>query len=241
MSDIVSTFQRARRDPELVLLEGFHALKHAIRVHAEISQAICTDLDAVRALADQFAPDVAEQMLKLLTESSQVEYKRMGDNLPRVEILAIARRPQIDGMAFLAGSGSCPIVLLEDPHNLGNLGAVIRASAAAGADAVITTGDNDPWNPMAVRGSAGLHFALPVARIENVPQTSRLLVALDPQGEPLGEANIPEDAILVFGTERHGLSNQMLERADLRVRIPMQPGVSSLNLATSVAIMLYRG
>jgi len=49
---------------------------------------------------------------------------------------------------------------------MGNVGACVRVAAAAGAAAVLTTGENDPWFPDAVRGAAGLHFALPVAAVE---------------------------------------------------------------------------
>ena len=45
--------------------------------------------------------------------------------------------------------------------------------------------------------------------------------------------------MLAFGTERHGLSDELLERADARIAIPMRAGVSSLNLATSVAVALF--
>ena len=47
------------------------------------------------------------------------------------------------------------------------------------------------------------------------------------------------DAVLAFGSERHGLGAGLLGRADVRVGIPMRPGVSSLNLATAVAVVLY--
>ena len=50
---------------------------------------------------------------------------------------------------------------------------------------------------------------------------------------------VPPGAILAFGTERHGASEELLSRASRRLAIPMMPGVSSLNLATSVAVALY--
>ena len=62
---------------------------------------------------------------------------------------------------------------------------------------------------------------------------------LDPAGEQLGA--LPEGALLAFGTERDGVSAQLAARAGARVRIPMRAGVSSLNLATAVAIVLYAG
>jgi RNA methyltransferase, TrmH family len=154
-------------------------------------------------------------------------------------VIAIARRPPIDLGAVLADARPAPVVLLEQPKNMGNIGACIRVSAAAGAAAVLTTGENDPWFPDAVRGAAGLHFALPVASVEELPGSDRPLLAIDPEGEELHPGGLPDRAVLAFGTERHGISDGLLERADARVAIPMREGVSSLNLATSVAIALY--
>jgi TrmH family RNA methyltransferase len=115
----------------------------------------------------------------------------------------------------------------------------VRVAAAAGAAGVLTTGGNDPWHPDALRGAAGLHYALPVAAVAAPPRSDRPLVAIDPGGEELRRGALPERAILAFGTERHGLSPQLLERADVRLGIPMREGVSSLNLATSVAAVLF--
>jgi TrmH family RNA methyltransferase len=104
---------------------------------------------------------------------------------------------------------------------------------------VLTTGSRDPWEPAALRGSAGLHFALPVGRADPAALGDRPLVVLDPAGDEPGE--LPEAALLAFGTERDGVSAELAERACARVRIPMREGVSSLNLATAVAVVLYSG
>jgi RNA methyltransferase, TrmH family len=84
-----------------------------------------------------------------------------------------------------------------------------------------------------------LHFALPVARIDALPACGRTLLALEPEGEPLHPRGIPAGAILAFGSERRGLDRSILERAERRVAIPMRAGISSLNLATAVAVVLY--
>ena len=140
---------------------------------------------------------------------------------------------------MLADRREAPVVLLEDPRTMGNMGACVRVAAAADAAAVLTTGGNDPWHPDALRGAAGLHYALPVARVEALPESDRPLIAIDPEGEALRPGALPARAILAFGTERHGLSDGLLERADGRLGIPMREGVSSLNLATSVAAVLF--
>ena len=239
MPDPADRLLRARADPTLAVLEGFHPLKHALRFGAEILDAISPDPAGLLALAAALAPDVAPALASLLREVTAKEFARSAPTPPPVPVLALARRPATDPAALLAAPGEAPLVFLEHPNHLGNLGAVVRVAAAAGAAGVLASGDRDPWHPTALRGSAGLHFALPVARVEGLPPSHRPVVAADPDGPPLGEAVIPGRAILAFGGERRGLSPRLLARADLRVGIPMRAGVSSLNLATAVAILLY--
>jgi TrmH family RNA methyltransferase len=237
--DPADRFLKARADPVLAVLEGFHPVKHALRFGADILDAISPDPAEVLALAAALAPDVTPALAACLREVGTEEFARSAPAPPPTPILALARRPDIDPAAVVAAPGEAPLVFLERPNHLGNLGAVVRVAAAAGAAGVLTTGDRDPWHPTALRGSAGLHFALPVARVEALAPAGRPVVAVDPGGRPAGEAAIPGRAILAFGGERHGLSHGLLARADLRVGIPMRAGVSSLNLATAVAILLY--
>jgi RNA methyltransferase, TrmH family len=237
---LIARFRRARSDPALAVLEGFHALKHAIRFGAGIEHACAADLDALGTLAARLAPDVAPQIRALVTPVPAPVLAALAPVPIETGVIAIARRPQVDARAVLDGPGPGPVVLLEAPARLGNLGAVVRVAAAAGAAAVLTTGTHDPWHPAALRGSAGLHFALAVARIEAVPPASaRPLLAIDPGGEPARPGAIPDGALLAFGSERQGLGEALLAAADRRIAIPMRAGVSSLNLASAVAVILY--
>jgi len=232
---VLADVARARRDPALVVLEGFHAVKHAVRFGGELLGAWTADAEEIEALRARLAPDVA-------LAPSSVPLDELAAVVPRAQIVAVARRPaQLEPDAVLALPGPEPVVLLEDPRHLGNLGACVRVAAAAGAAGVLTTGRQDPWHPDALRGSAGLHFALPVARTGYPETGGRPLVALDPDGDPLDRAGaIAPRAVLAFGTERDGISDALLARADARLALPMRPGVSSLNLATAVAAVLFR-
>lgn len=221
------------------MLQGFHALKHALRFDAHVELVACSDQRELTHLAGGLAPDLAVEMTRLAVVLPAEAFKRLGPYVPHTGVVSIARRMTSDPLALLASKSEAPIVLLEDPRNFGNLGAVIRVAAAVEAAGVLTTGRQDPWDPVAVRGSAGLHFALPVARVEWLPDSDRPLLALDPEGEELRPELVPRRALLAFGTERAGLSDELLERADMRLRLPMREGVSSLNLATSVAAVLY--
>lgn len=250
-ASLAAAFAAAREDrSSLAILEGFHALKHALRFGAVVTHAVTSDPDELAALAVALAPDVADELTRRCVPLPAAELRALGfSRPPHTGVVAIARRPRFSLRALLDGGApgdssgaarAAPVVLLEDPRHLGNVGAVVRVAAAAGAAGVVTTGARDPWDPAALRGAAGLHFALPVGRAEDgFDLAPRPLVALDPDGEPLGSAPLPPGALLAFGTERHGLSAALLARADARLRIPMRPGVSSLNLATAIAAVLY--
>lgn len=237
----VATFERARVDPTRVVLEGFHALKHAVRFGAVIESVVTPDPAGFDQLVRELAPDVGERLGHAPTRVSSRTWNRLvARDLPS-PALAVARRPTIVPTSLIATERS--VVLLEDPTHLGNLGAVVRVAAAAGAGAVLTTGAADPWHPTAVRAAAGLHFAVPVVRVgrsELGPWSGpRVLVAIDPGGAPLRTGGLPARPLLAFGSERRGLSRDLLVAADERVRIPMQADVSSLNLASAVAVVLY--
>jgi TrmH family RNA methyltransferase len=239
---LIPRFGRARRDPALAVLEGFHPLKHALRFDADVLEAVTSDAAELQRLAGALAPELRERLRALTREIDRTVFEQLAPLTPSTGVMAIAERPHVDPAAVLADARAAPVVVLEDPRDLGNMGACVRVAAAADIAGVLSTGSHDPWHPDALRGAAGLHFAVPVARLPGLEQLSdggRPLLALDPDGEPLQPSELPARAILAFGTERHGLSPELLARADARVSIPMRRGVSSLNLATSVAAVLF--
>jgi RNA methyltransferase, TrmH family len=218
---------------ELIVLEGFHAVKHALRFGAELERVVAVDRGAAMRLAEELAPDVVGAFGEKLEVVSAEELARLVVRPPHTGVVGIARRPE-PGV-----SGSGPVVLLEEPRDFGNVGAVVRVAAAAGAGGVVVTGERDPWAPEALRGSAGLHFAVAVLREDEAALDRRPLLAFDPDGEAFDPRAMPDDAVLAFGTERAGLSEALKGRADEVLALPMRPGVSSLNLATSVSAVLY--
>jgi RNA methyltransferase, TrmH family len=240
---LIPRFGRARRDPALAVLEGFHPLKHALRFGADVLEVVTADAAQLERLAAQLAPELSGRLRALAREVRPEVFRELAPLAPATGVIALAERPAIAPRAALADARPAPVVLLEDPRDLGNMGACVRVAAAADAAGVLTTGSHDPWHPDALRGAAGLHYALPVARLRGLEELlsvgERPLLALDPDGEELRPGELPARAVLAFGTERHGLSRELLAAADARVAIPMREGVSSLNLATSVAAVLF--
>ncbi|MET7514656.1 TrmH family RNA methyltransferase [Streptomyces sp. NPDC005480] len=231
---------RARADAS-VLLDGFHALKHALRFGARVPVALATGRAAALALAEELAPDVRDALDGLLVEVPEETLRALVPRLHPTGVAALAVRPdRAENLAAVAHlPRTAPVVVLDNPRNLGNAGAVIRLAAGFGATGVVMTGSLDPWHPTVVRGGAGLHFATAVERlaVEELPPGP--VYALDPEGEDIRGTMLPDDALLAFGSERSGLSPELRARADHLVSLPMRAQVSSYNLATSVGMTLF--
>ncbi|NUT23147.1 MAG: rRNA methyltransferase, partial [Hamadaea sp.] len=228
----------AHRDrPDVVLVDGFHAVKHALRFGADVLVVLASDKSAALALAHELAPDLAGAFEILAVPVEPALFTELVPRPHPTGVAALALRPSLD-LAALAGRTS-PVVLLEDPRNLGNIGAVVRLAAGFGIAGVLTTGVTDPWHPAVLRGSAGLHFATAVGRVDLDSRPTGPVYVLDPDGADIRGLQIPDDAVLAFGTERHGVSARLRAVATELVAIPMRAGVSSFNLATSVAMALF--
>ena len=238
---IAAAFREARESDELVVLEGFHPLKHALRFDARVDLVATHDPEGLLRLARDHAPELEAQIIGLSRVLARKDFRRLGPYEPHTGVVSIAHRVGYEASAILADPQAAPVVLLDEPRHRGNFGAVIRVAAAAGAAGVLNTGSLDPWHPVVVRGAAGLQFALPVARREPPPAGAgeRALFVFDPAGDPFALGEIPARALLAFGSERQGVGEELIERADGRLRLPMREGVSSLNLATAVAAVLY--
>ena len=130
-----------------------------------------------------------------------------------------------------------PLVVLDRVQDPGNVGAICRTAAAAGAPALAVLGGTaDPFGAKAVRASAGNVFRLVVARASWAD-----LAGLDGYGaasnggSTLRDAPVENAGMIVFGSEAHGLS-----RGDLQlVTIPVSGGVESLNVAAAAAVILF--
>ncbi len=236
--ELIARYRGARRCSRKVVLEGFHALKHALRFGAAVEHAVSPDPERIEELAADLAPDLQPRIRPLLSVVPARLFRELAPHPPPTPLLAIARRPETS-LAHFAAAGAAPAVLLDRPRHLGNLGATVRVAAAAEARGVLVFGGEDPWHPTAVRTAAGLHFALPVLRLRSLEELPGPILALDPEGARLDPARIPRGAVLAFGSERRGLSPEIRARAVERLALPMRPGVSSLNLATAVAAVLY--
>jgi tRNA G18 (ribose-2'-O)-methylase SpoU len=136
------------------------------------------------------------------------------------------------------------VLVLEDVNNHTNLGAVFRSAAGLGMDAVLLSPTCcDPLYRRAVRVSMGEVFALPYAYldpfpggVEQVRGEGFRVLAMTPSGTNLATVDVAGRTALLLGAEGPGLTEAAMAASDLRVGIPMQRGVDSLNIAAAAAV-----
>ncbi len=135
-------------------------------------------------------------------------------------------------------------VLLEDIQDPGNLGSILRSSAAAGvSDVWLSTGCADAWSPKALRAAMGAHFSLRLHQPADLAQAalrSERVIALTPNADrPIFELDLTGTVALVFGNEGTGLSAALREVSTELATIPMPGHTESLNVAAAAAICLF--
>jgi TrmH family RNA methyltransferase len=154
-------------------------------------------------------------------------------------VLALFERPR-DSLGDVLARRDTIAVALDGVQDPGNVGTIVRLAAAFDAGGVIVLpGSADPFSPKAIRASAGAVLRLPIASATRaeVASAARPMLYTDRHGE----ASPPpaRDAILVFGSEGSGVSDEM-RRAAKPIAIPMADRVESLNVAAAAAILLWR-
>ena len=144
------------------------------------------------------------------------------------------------------------IVVADSVSNAANIGAIFRAAAALGMDGVLVTSTScDPLNRRSLRVSMGTVFMVPWTRVESVGE--QLYNDLRKQGFRIAAMALSDNSVsidddtlrheprlaIVLGAEGDGLPQQAIMQADYVVRIPMQNGVDSLNVAAAAAVAFW--
>lgn len=164
--------------------------------------------------------------------------------------LASMHRPELPAVSSVLRDAR-RVVVLENIVDHTNVGAIFRAVAGLGADAVlITPRCADPLYRRSVRVSMGTVLQVPWTRLPDWPDAATMLqsegfhlaaLALADTAVSLEDFadDQPEKIAIMLGAEGDGLSRAALENADTIVTIPMQHGVDSLNVASASAVALY--
>jgi len=232
---------KERHKQQLFLLEGTHLLEEACAVNYPLVAVCCTpEWQTAHAL---------------LWQEAVVRCERA--EIVSGEVLnAIATTVQPDGVVATAKRdypyAEVPftglVLALETVQDPGNLGTIIRTAAAAGASGLWLSADSvDLDNPKVLRASAGQWFRLAMAVSPDLKTTvytgkkaGMQVVATSPSATlTYWQVDWSKPSLILLGNEGAGLSAELAAIADFQVKIPLSPGVESLNVAITAALMLY--
>ena len=156
-------------------------------------------------------------------------------------LLALAPIPAADGPPDLAADA----ILLDGVQDPGNVGTLLRTAAAAGVrQALLSPGCAAAWSPKVLRAGQGAHFVLAIheeADLEAFADAYRGTLAVTTLEDSLSlyAAEWQSPLAWVFGAEGQGVRRALLDRAGLKIRIPMPGAVESLNVGAAAAVCLF--
>jgi len=242
------TKRSARQETGLFLLEGPQAAREVLAYRPETVIEMFATPSALERHPDlrEAARDAGIEVV--FTTEGVLD--AMADTVTPQGIVAVARQTPTSVRDVFAASPRL-VAICEEVRDPGNLGTIIRAADAAGADAVILTGRTvDPYNPKVVRATTGSLFHIPICRggelegsVAAIRGAGLRVVAADVKGDDLLAARaaglLAEPTAWLFGNEARGLEDDALALADTALRLPIYGSAESLNLATAASVCLY--
>jgi RNA methyltransferase, TrmH family len=238
VKELRAALSHSGRTPSgLIAIEGEHLVAEAMRSHLRFASIF---------LRDGYQPPSAlPQDAEHLLLPADVFASAVSTEQPQ-GIAALVHPRDFPADAIFRVPAPLILVLagLQDPGNVGTLLRSAEAFAASGV--LLLPGTASPWNPKALRASAGSAFRMPAVNAaesdalallaqHNIPAIAAVVNA----GTPVSEAPLANPCALLIGNEGAGLSDSLLAAAAHRITIPMPGNVESLNAAIAGSLLLY--
>ena len=249
--------KKARKKERLFRFDGIKLLGEAVKKGIEIELLAVSEAvsEGVWSQISSFIECGAIAKEKIIYVSEQIFDKMSEESAPE-GVITVARfidkrHRAISSVQDYTEGREKRILLAESLRNPGNLGTVIRSSAALGIDKLIITDDcADLYNPKTVRAAMGGLFSLDIdvvaqselpTLIVNLKNNGRRIyaTALTENARLIGDIELARGDAFVIGNEGHGLSEATVLAASGVAIIPMTDGSESLNAAAAAAIFIW--
>ncbi len=225
IKEIKKLHQKKYRDEsDLFIAEGEKAVNELIKTKIEVIEIYSTDRNSNYTIISE------DDMKKISTTASACT------------ILAIAKKRKISVEDI---KNENKIILLDSISDPGNLGTIIRSSAAFNINAIILYGNcTELYSPKVIRSCAGNFFKTPIVHIASISDIEKNLPDHIKISTALGKKNNTdiynyEKFIIMFGSEAKGLSEELINICQKNIKIDMSKNVESLNVAVCCSIILY--
>ena len=216
--------KKARQEKGLFLMEGIKNLDMALK-YGSVKQ-IFTSIGLPKLKQDIECYKVNDEVLRKLANS---------ENPEGVVFVCKQLKPRKDKSEYHK------IVYLDQINDPGNLGTILRTAVAFNYDAVILSKSSvDIYNEKVVAASKGALFLVDTFydEIDAYLKNRVLIASALEDATPLSRAEKPKDFVLVLGNESHGVSQEILSKANQIVKIEMNDNIDSLNVAVAAGILM---
>lgn len=237
--------KRSKYKHAAFIVEGPHLIEMALASGHQIKEVFFTSAFSAKKDGQKILREIRKKTDELFEVTEQIMHKLADTETPQ-GIIATASYAEknLEEIRFK----SVPLIVAVDGvQEPGNLGAIIRTSDAAGADAVIILkGTCDVFMQKTIRATAGSIFNIPIIYagtdkfLEWLKSNGIMLIAtaLD-SDKSIFDTGLKKPIAFVFGNEAHGVSNEIKRKADLILKIPIYGKAESLNVSASAAVCLY--
>lgn len=237
---------RDGREAGLIFVDGLRLAGEALRSGVIVETAFVDAEAEADPRLEALVARMTERKVPVLTAARSV-LDVLADTVQSQGIILIARRPEPVASALFQQPGVLLLGIdrVQDP---GNMGTLLRTAEAAGVHGVIVLGGSvDVYSPKVLRSSMGSAFRVPVLAeasheiLSGLRQKHALhLTAAAGEGEmDYDHYDWRQPTLLLLGNEGCGVSAELMQACDTRLRIPMANGVESLNVAAAGAVMLF--
>ena len=232
--------------------EGRFAVEGRNLVSEVLERGLDVDFIMIPAGAAGDVPDFIRDCIKspdmTVCEIPEREFAALTDAGGGIGMLAVVDTPETGASALDSLDADDNILVLDRIQDPGNMGTLIRTSVAAGYKAIIASkGTADIYSNKVLRATVGTVFEIPVIYAKGQSELisllkgsgKRIAVTEVDKGVPYYETDLSKGIALVIGNEGAGVSDELIELADIRVTIPMKGHIESLNAAVAAAILMY--
>ena len=231
------SYKKYRDKLGLYLIEGENLLEEAVKNGAAIKTVLmCRDYRGSLFGTEDKSFCLSDKLFEQLSQTETTQ-----------GIMAVVEKPEFSPDRFIDRGGGNFIVLdrLQDP---GNIGTILRTADAAGYElAIVMKGTADVFSPKAVRAATGSLFRMPVVFMDSVGELmeftraagKKLVATCFDTDRYYYDENLKENIALIIGNEGSGISRELIECSDLKIKIPMHGNIESLNASVAAGILMY--
>jgi len=233
----LQTDQKSRRQEKVFVVEGVRLAEEALSAGCEVELVLYTDKLSERGIVVLSRYDEKGVSMEKVADHVMRSVSDIQNPQGILGVVTQRELPLPDQVTFIFIPD-----LVRDP---GNLGSMLRTSAAAGVQVVLIPPETvDPFLPKVIRGGMGAHFRLPIRiltweEIESRVKSLQVYLAAAEHGVPYTDANLCKPLALIVGGEAEGASLKAKKLAHTCLHIPMPGGGESLNVGIAAGVLLF--